>query len=230
MLNDASALIFNMELYTHRADDVILIIQGALSKLLFFIIAYLVAKLRKKREDDRESLTIITSLAVFLLSVVAFLLFIHQLLSNPESHSISIWVTLGVVMLLLANIIVFFIYELSQQTHIKFTQLQLERQRERISAEHYELLFEKQERQKILVHDINKHLQTIQQMETASPEVRKYAASLTGEFGLSDITTYNGNKYVDVIINRYAQACEAKNIEFETNVPTGSNLRPQRIA
>jgi sensor histidine kinase regulating citrate/malate metabolism len=130
---------------------------------------------------------------------------------------VSIGLSIGTISLLLSNIIVFFVYELTRRTQAKFTQIQLEQQRERISTEYYELLLEKQENQKILVHDIKRHLQHIQNIAQQA-EVQQYTAMLCGEFGLSDVIAYSGNKYVDVIINRYAQSCKSKGIDLEADM------------
>lgn len=212
----ASVSILNVDFGAHRQ----LIAQASISKLLFFVSTYFASKIRKKHAVDLESIPILLSLSVFPVASILFLLFVYDALSSQESHPITIGLSIGTVLLLLSNMVVFFIYEITRRTHIKNIQLQLEQQREKISAEYYELLFEKQESQKILIHDVKRHLQAIHTMAaTAKPaEIERYTAELCREFGLSDAIAYSGNRYVDVIINRYVQACKAKSIAFETDV------------
>ncbi|MCL2445187.1 MAG: GHKL domain-containing protein [Oscillospiraceae bacterium] len=216
-----STLLFSIDLASHRYDDLTFMLQAALSKLLFFIVAYLAVKIRKKHERDLVSISILLALSLVPLLSIAFLAFLYQHIftaSYDYPFNTFLWISMGIALISIANMIIFFVYELTRRTHAKYTQIQLEQQREKISMEYYELLLERQESQKILIHDINKHLQTIQHIETASAEVRQYAASLSGEFGLRDAVAYSGNKYVDVIINRYAQACKENNIDFQVDI------------
>ena len=217
-----STAALDMDLHAHRYDDTTFMVQSALSKLLFFIAAYFAAKIRKKQERELESIPVLLALSFIPFSSITFLLLMYQAIYGQAGEPVTPWLSAGTIVLLISNMIAFFIYELTRRTHIKFTRLQLEQQREKISTEYYELLSEKQESQKILIHDFNRHLQAIQHIETASPEVKSYAASLSDEFGLSDVITYSGNKYVDVIINRYVQVCKASGTELETDVQSVS--------
>jgi sensor histidine kinase YesM len=195
--------------------------QAVLSKLLFFIAAYLASKARKKHEKDLESIPILLSLSLVPLSTIVFLyILVYWAIYNSMDQIITMWFTIGTILLLVTNAIVFLIYELTRRTHIQFTQLQLEKQREKISAEYYELLLEKHESHKILIHDIKRHLKAIQKMatEAEAQDILQYTSTLCGEFGLSTVITYSGNKYVDVIINRYVHVCETYGFSFESDV------------
>ena len=216
-----STLIMKIPLDPHENGVVVHIIQAVLSKLLFFIVAYFAAKIQKKQAGDLESMPILLSLSLVPFSSIVFLyILLRWAVSNPSDQATTIWLSVGTVLLMLSNSIVFFVYELTRRTHIKFTQLQLEKQREKISAEYYELLLAKHESHKILIHDIKRHLQAIQKMatETGRQEIQQYTSALCGEFELNDVITYSGNRYVDVIINRYALDCKTQGITFETDV------------
>lgn len=211
-----SLLFLDVAFNAHRY----LIAQAALSKLLFFVIAYLASKIRKKHEKDLESVSILLALSFAPLSSIFFLVFIYGALAYQENYTITIGLSVGTVLLLFSNMIVFFVYELTRRIHVRLAQLQLEQQRKKISTEYYELLLERQEDHRILAHDINRHLQAIQLMaaQAQRPEIEQYAASVSSEFGLCKVITYSGNKFVDVIVNRYARDCKAKGVEFEVDV------------
>jgi len=216
-----STLIMKVPLDPYKNGAVVHIMQAVLSKLLFFLATYLAVKVRKKHKNDLESIPILLSLSLVPLSSIAFLRILeHWAVSNPMDKSTTIWFYIGTILLLLINAIVFSVYELTRRTHIKFTELQLEKQKEKISTEYYELLLKKHESYKILAHDFKRHLQAIQKMaaEAGQADIQQYTASLCGEFGLTDVITYSGNKYVDVIINRYANDCKTFDIAFETDV------------
>jgi len=216
-----STLIMKIPLDPFENGVVVHIMQAVLSKLLFFLAAYLATKARKKHGHDLESIPILLSLSVVPFSSIVFLyILVYWAFANPMDQIITMWFIIGTMLLLLTNAIVFFIYELTRRTHIQFTQLQLEKQREKISAEYYELLLKKHEDHKILIHDIKRHLQAIQEMaaRAGQHEIQQYTSTLCGEFGLSTVITYSGNKYVDVIINRYVHVCETNGFSFESDV------------
>jgi len=216
-----SSLTIKISIDPYEISAVFAVMQAVLSKLLFFIAAYLAAKFRRKHEGDLESVPILLSLSIVPFSSVVFLhVLIYWALSNPVNQTITMWFSIGTALLLLTNAVVFLVYELTRRTHISFTQLQLEKQREKISAEYYELLLKKHKDYKILIHDIKRHLQAIQEMaaETGQDKIQQYTSALCGEFGLNDVITYSGNKYVDVIINRYAHDCKTKGFSLETDV------------
>lgn len=216
-----SSLTIKTPLDPYEISAVFAVMQAVLSKLLFFIAAYLAAKFRRKHEGDLESVPILLALSIVPFSSVVFLhVLIYWAISNPINQATTIWFSVGTALLLLTNAVVFLVYELTRRTHIQFTQLQLEKQKEKISAEYYELLLRKHESYKILVHDIKRHLQAMQEMaaESGQEEIQQYTAALCGEFGLNDVITYSGNKYVDVIINRYALDCKTLGIALETDV------------
>jgi len=214
-------LVTKIQLHPYENSVVAYTVEAVLSKLLFFMATYLVVKIRKKYEGDLENIPILLALSIVPFSSIVFLhILVIWALSNSMDQITTIWFIIGTILLLMTNAIVFLVYELTRRTHIKFTQLQLEKQREKISAEYYELLLKKHEDHKILIHDIKRHLQAIQRMadETGQHEIQQYTSALCGEFDLSDAVTYSGNKYVDVIINRYVHICKTKGFSLETDV------------
>jgi len=216
-----SAYILNINIDPYVNNVAILIFQAVLSKLLFFAAAYFASKIRRKREGNLESVPILLSLSTIPLASIIFLyILVYWAMTNPMDQTLAMWFIIGTALLLLTNVIVFMVYELTRRMHIKYTQLQLEKMRGKISSEYYELLMEKHKAYKILIHDIKRHLQTIQEMaaETGPQEIQKYTTALCGEFGLTDVITYSGNKYVDVIIHRYVQVCKANGFSLETDV------------
>jgi len=216
-----TSLVLNIHIDPYANNIVFLVSQAVLSKLLFFMVAYFASKIRKKHESDLESIPILLALSVVPLSSIIFLhILVYWAISSQVSNVTTTWLIIGTALLLLSNIIVFFIYEMTRRTHIRFTLLQLEKQREEISTEYYELLLEKHESYKILIHDIKRHLHAIQKMaaEAEQPDIQQYTTALCGEFDLNSVITYSGSKYVDVIINRYAFDCKMLDISLETDV------------
>ena len=87
------------------------------------------------------------------------LISIGESVSLPQS--LDWMVAMGAVFLLISNLLVFGIYQYNQTKNIEFTDMQLLLQKEANAAEYYGMLLSQSENQNILIHDIKKHLQSI---------------------------------------------------------------------
>lgn len=68
---------------------------------------------------------------------------------------------ISIVLLLFSNIAVFWVYEFTLKTQRHNMKLEYERQKEKSTAEYYDLLNEQNENSKIVMHDIKRHLNAI---------------------------------------------------------------------
>lgn len=67
-------------------------------------------------------------------------------------------------LLLGINILIFYIYHYTIDKSSESTQLQIQLQKEYDMTEYYKSLFNQNENQQILIHDIKNHLQTINRL------------------------------------------------------------------
>ena len=73
----------------------------------------------------------------------------------------NIWMVGAGMGLLLVNVLLFSGYQYTQQINEKYRELQLMQQKEKADEEYYTALQEQYENQRILIHDIRHHLETI---------------------------------------------------------------------
>jgi len=126
---------------------------------------------------------------------------------------------IGNILLLLSNIIVFYINELTIQVNHKYTQILLDSQQEKNTIEHYKLLKEQNENSKVLIHDITKHLNTIKQLsEDKNSNIAQYISDIVDDFNVMNPIDYCKNTIVNLITHRYYDICKKNNISFTINI------------
>ena len=82
-------------------------------------------------------------------------------ISQKMSFHLIWMITFGAISLLVSSLLVFGISQYNQRKNEEFTEMQLLVQKESDKAEYYKMLQMQYENQRILIHDIKKHLQSI---------------------------------------------------------------------
>jgi sensor histidine kinase regulating citrate/malate metabolism len=128
-------------------------------------------------------------------------------------------ITIGNILLLLSNIIVFYIHEQTIETNRKYTELLLLKQKENNSFEYYELLKQQNDNSKVLIHDITKHLNAIKMLSSNSNvNVSDYINHIIKDFNIMNPVEYCGNSLLNLITYRYYQIFSKENIKFDINI------------
>lgn len=212
----------NIDIYANSL--IVRIVQGSTSKLLFFLALYAVARIvfhNEKRTDKIRTL----ALGFFPASSILLLWLFYDLAVVYEiSFQYAVWFMSGTILLLLSNFIVFAVYESTQKIHWQFTQSQLELQKEKISTEYYELLQQEHENSRILAHDMKGHLRILKDLaaEGRSDDIGRYIENLNDDIYSHERVVYSGNRFEDVILNRYAQLCREQFVRLDMDVRCAS--------
>ena len=118
-----------------------------------------------------------------------------------------------------SNIIVFYINELIIKYNHKYTQILLDKQKEKNTSNYYELLREQNENSKVLIHDITRHLNTVKQLsEDKDSNIAKYISEIVNDFSVMNPIDYCNNPTVNLITHRYYEICKKNNINFSINI------------
>jgi sensor histidine kinase regulating citrate/malate metabolism len=214
-----SSLLFNNDLFASYDNNFILIYQAILTKLLYFISIQLIIKLSIK-EKSSESISF-SFLLCFL--PVASIIIVHATSYLCITYSVQgaykLAITIGNILLLLSNIIVFYIHEQTIETNRKYTELLLLKQKENNSFEYYELLKQQNDNSKVLIHDITKHLNAIKMLSSNSNvNVSDYINHIIKDFNIMNPVEYCGNSLLNLITYRYYQIFSKENIKFDINI------------
>lgn len=149
-----------------------------------------------------------------------FLLFIYydkKISSVPELNWL---ITLCAAFLLLLNLLVFGINQHNQKRHQEYVEMQLLCQKETDTAEYYRALVDQNENQRVLIHDIRRHLASIDALtEAGEPDkVRAYIREIQDSGSLKESLQYCDNHLLNAILSRYAQQCRSRQISFHTDI------------
>lgn len=213
-----SSMILKFDINAYENDMLVLVTQSSLSKLLFFMAIFFISKIFKLKFFRTQSDKYIIMLGFFPLVTIVIMYFLTYFEINYNVvEPYNTVLTACSILLLFANILVFYVYEMVQKANEENLQLQLERQYVEISAEYYNLLESEYENSRVLIHDIKNHLRHIENKaaEGEATDVTDYIDTIREEFGLNERIRYSGSCIIDVIINRYHGQCKEAGVTFE---------------
>ena len=191
--------------------------------LLLIVLAIVIIGRLMRPKGENSGLTMLYLIVPFA-SVFCMLVFIAILDWYQISGKMEIMICVSSTILLLANLGLFVSYFLMQRRNEEYLELQLNYQKEMQRENYYELLREQNENQRILVHDMKNHLQTIAALNQAGKEseVQKYIEDLSGRPELTNRIAVTDHELLNLILHRYKADCQKKGIKFFTDIRKGS--------
>ena len=95
--------------------------------------------------------------------------------------------------------------------------LEYERQKEKSTAEYYDLLNEQNENSKIVMHDIKRHLNAIKSI-AKDKAVTEYIDDFIEDFSINRSVDYCNNPMVNSIVNRYKSFCDKFGVKMNIDI------------
>lgn len=201
------------------------IILSVPSKLLYFFILQCISlyiKKRKTRELSSDKSTL------FFLVIPLISEFIAHVLTIVCMHFrlplfLDILITISILLLLAINIFLAWFHTSLQEKNQKFLELQLLQQKEYDTAFYFEELHKQDEKQKILIHDIRKHLLSIADLneKQETDKIAAYIKQIIQSSDLQDSVRICDNNLLNTIICRAKQQCKESGISFITDIRSG---------
>ena len=212
-----STVLFGTDLFTCLDNSLSLIIQSTISKLLYFLIIYFVSKFSIK-EHKSESYSLSIPLLVLPTSSILLLYAVSYALHNFDLEQKYMYLLIiSIVLLLFSNIAVFWVYEFTLKTQRHNMKLEYERQKEKSTAEYYDLLNEQNENSKIVMHDIKRHLNAIKSI-AKDKSVTEYIDDFIEDFSINKSVDYCNNPMVNSIVNRYKSFCDKFGVKMNIDI------------
>lgn len=213
------SVVFRFSLFESQSDAFILIIQAIMSKLLYFIFIWSVLKFSEKESKSTGSKFSILLCFLPIASIILMCTNVYLCTFYSVNNNFKIAIIIGNILILLSNIIVFYLHETTIKINRKYTQILLDYQQEKNTIDYYDLLREQNENSKILIHDITKHLKTIQQLsENKDSNISKYISEIVADYSVMNPIDYCNNPTVNLITHRYYEICRKNNIIFTINI------------
>ena len=216
-----SSLLFGIAVLEFTTNVLVLFLQSGSSKLLYFLTVYLFAKLSTKEErNDLGSAKSFLLLLLPITSIVILLGIFKAAISYQFDRSIYVVLIISIVLLMYANIAVFWVHESLIKTQRYNTELQLQAQKAELDTEYYTLLQNQYENSNILIHDIKRHLISIKDLanENDCNGIEHYIDNLYNEYEVKNIKKYSNHKLINAIINRYAKVFADNGITFNCDI------------
>lgn len=130
----------------------------------------------------------------------------------------------GVLILAVNNLLIFLGYHVNQALNRRDLDHQLLHQKRQTEADYYAALEEQYDRQRVLIHDIHKHLSAIRDLagQGDSSAVAQYITELEASPALQRKARICGNHLLDVVLCRCQEVCQNKGIAFSADIRDGS--------
>lgn len=214
--------ILEIDLLECKNNELIIFLETAATKILYFIIAYIISIFSKKA-DKYKSVINKYSVLLFLMPVSSILVissYAYLSFNYNVNITTNFLFTFSSLIMLISNIIIFIIHERIIDVLIKNTELELEKQKLHINEEYYIELEKQYDSSNILIHDIKKCLGNIKGLllQNDNSKAIEYIDSIYDGYDIKQIKKYSNNKLINVIVSRYAQLCYNNNIEFSADI------------
>lgn len=195
------------------------------SKILNFLIIHILIYLIKGKNSDTTSQTF----SAFLLSLIPITSIIVMITfviigENAALPCTADWmIALSAILLLGINLLVFGLNHYNQKKHSEYTETLLLLQKEADSVKYYEMLLSQYDNQSILIHDIKKHLQSIDLLNEKRDheKISAYIKQLLLSSDLKDASKLCDHALLNAILGRYKKQCLSLHISFLTDIRSG---------
>ncbi len=196
------------------------------SKTVYFTIAYTLSHFFSKQEKSSAQQIQPNILFIFIPLISLAVMFPFITIGEAGTRSsINNWLlAISSILILLMNLLIFWINQYNRQKNIDFTEKQVLLQKEYDSAEYYKMLLQQNENQSILIHDIKKHLQTIELLNEKKDfdKIKAYIHQLLKASDLKEFSRLCDHEMLNAILSRYKRQCSNKNIDFIADIRNGT--------
>lgn len=204
------------------ADFHLKLLFAVISKTLFFAVMSVLLLWLKKRQKpflQYDKSVFFTILIPFIAQIIVLIL-IAVCDSTAMTATQNRLITTSAFFLLIVNLLIFGLNQYNQKKHLEFTEMQLQLQKEHDSAEYYKMLIAQNENQRILIHDMKKHLQSIALLneDNQNEKIRAYINQLMQSSDLLEFSKICDHKILNNILCRYKKVCNDLHIAFHADI------------
>lgn len=202
-----------------------LVILAVISKLLYFLIlqctsAYLKHRMTRELSSSKSTLflSIIPLLSGFIAHVLAT---VCTKVTLP--FYLDVLIAVSAIMLLAINIFLAWFHTFTQEKYQSFLEMQILLQKEYDAALYFDALHQQDEKQKILIHDIRKHLLSIADLNEKgdTEKITAYIDQIIQSSDLQSSVRICDNNLLNTILFGIKQQCNTYNTSFLTDIRSG---------
>lgn len=187
----------------------------------FFVIRIIIAVFAPKKErlEAKSGFTVLLSV-IPLISVWLTLVIVVFCINSRINSMMEGMLLASMAFLLGMNFVVFWAYDSDQKFMRNYLMMQADLKEQQAEAEYYRRLAEQTENQKILIHDIKNHLQTIAGLseDDGESKIHEYVQQLMEMPAMKPAVNYCSQPVLNVIMGQYQAICKKKNIQFGVDI------------
>lgn len=199
----------------------VMIVLVVLSKLLYLMFSVIGSRIftpHKYRNEDPGLMILFCGLPI--VSALVAIIIAYLGMTSGVTQIVGIMIIMIVVTLLVVNLIILALYNYLQKANEDYLTLQLSIQKEQADIIYYQALQEQYENQRIMVHDIKKHLGTIDAIakQTGAVEIESYVSSLNESFAPIRQAKLCTDPILNLLLLRFGDSCKQNRIQFLCDV------------
>lgn len=214
------SILFNVDIGYYNSNTSVLLIEGSISKVLYFIVCLILLNFIK---DDKNNTNFPIGLYAYPISSIILLLAFWYICNEGKiGHKSQIILSIASTLLFGSTVILFISYQHNIEKENQVLLLQSENSRLKTEKTYYDILEHQNQQLMIYAHDAKNHLTAIKGLNS-NPEIDDYISKMISNLSDYSNVCHSGNMMLDVILNRYKTESKMKDISFSFDVKL-SNL------
>ena len=199
-----------------------LITLTILSKMLYLVFAVIGSRFfsHNKKIANREPhyMTLFCSLPILSAVIAVFIAYIGMASGVTSESGLMMVVT--IVTLLVVNLMFLALYNFIVKSNDEYLTLQLSLQKEQADLAYYKALQDQFESQRILVHDIKKHLGVIDALakQSSADEIEKYVSELNVSLAPSNQAKLCTDSILNLLLLHFRDECKVSGVAFQCDI------------
>lgn len=213
--------IFGYEFAAYTYNFGIMVVFVILSKPLYLMFSVIGSRIfAPHKHTNEEPGLMILFCGLPIISALVALTIAYLGMTAGVTHIVGIMIVMIIVTLLVVNLIILTLYNYLQKTNEEYLTLQLSIQQEQADVVYYQALQEQFENQRILVHDIKKHLSTIDAIakQIGATEIESYVSALDTSLAPVKQAKLCTDPILNLLLLRFQDNCKQQNIRFLCDV------------
>lgn len=198
-----------------------LVVLIALSKLLYLMFTVIGSRIfSHNRNTNREPRYMILFCCLPILSAVIAVFIVYFGMTSGVTSGSGLLIVITIVTLLVVNLMFLVLYNYIVKANDEYLTLQLSIQKEQADIAYYKALQEQYENQRILVHDIKKHLGVIDALakQSRTNEIGKYISELNVSLAPSNQAKLCTDSILNLLLLHFRNECKMAGVTFRCDV------------
>lgn len=206
-----------------------LIILSIMTKLLYFLIIEIIRnKFIIVNKNDKTNLNIKPAGYLWSFPFATFLIYLimyYILISYDNSNYFKMFLSISAIVLLFSNALVYMEYQYNQNLLIDKAKNQIQLEKETKDKEFYQMLYQEQEKQKMLIHDIKKHMNILKSyaQDNSMDLIKNYLYEIENSALYTQTLKICDNNTLNIVLTHY------KNLFAKNKIESSFTVVPQSL-